>query len=139
MAAMYNIEIPYEAPRSQEAKLEMAEIASLVEVKEFSPDDTKAQAIQSQVDKEDKSQVADVDNGGYADQEPKDDAMIIDTTLGKTTSLTPADFEQRFVETVHRAEVTTLKGDEFEKDEDANCHVDFICAAANARALAYGL
>ena len=42
MAAMYNIEIPYEAPRSQEAKLEMAEIASLVEVKEFSPDDSKA-------------------------------------------------------------------------------------------------
>lgn len=32
-----------------------------------------------------------------------------------------------------------LQVEEFEKDEDANFHIDFIYAAANARALNYSL
>jgi len=29
--------------------------------------------------------------------------------------------------------------EEFEKDDDSNFHIDFICACANIRALNYGL
>ena len=52
MANMYEIKNPYEAPRSEEAKIEMAKIAATVEVKEFKPNEAKAKEIESAVDKE---------------------------------------------------------------------------------------
>ena len=52
---MYCIENPYDAPRSEEAKLKMAKHASTLEVKAFKPNEAKAKEIASQVDKEQKN------------------------------------------------------------------------------------
>lgn len=51
-AKVYRIEIPFDAPRSSDAKLEMARLASTVEVKPFVSNDQKANAIESQVEKQ---------------------------------------------------------------------------------------
>jgi hypothetical protein len=39
---MYGVKIPFEKPRSKEAKIEIAFNASLIEVPAFSPNDMKA-------------------------------------------------------------------------------------------------
>ena len=52
LANMYGVEIPYDQPRSEDAKQRIAEIARLVEPPIFVPNAEKARAIQSQVDKE---------------------------------------------------------------------------------------
>ena len=44
-AQMYGIKIPFESPRSEAAKIEIAKIASQVKVRDFIPDDTKAAEI----------------------------------------------------------------------------------------------
>ena len=44
---MYGIKIPFESPRSEAAKKEMATLASEVKVKNFVPDDSKAEEIKT--------------------------------------------------------------------------------------------
>ena len=53
---MYGVQIPYEAPRSIEAKKEMAKSALEVTVKEFIPNEEKSKEIESQVDKQNKGE-----------------------------------------------------------------------------------
>ena len=56
LANMYGVQIPYEAPRSIEAKKEMAKSALEVTVKEFIPNEEKSKEIESQVDKQNKGE-----------------------------------------------------------------------------------
>jgi ubiquitin-activating enzyme E1 len=51
-ASIYKVEIPFENPRSEASKSEMAHSASKFEVKEFTPDEGKAKAISNEVKKE---------------------------------------------------------------------------------------
>ena len=52
LANMYGVDIPYEEPRTAEAKQAIAEIAALFKPPAFKPNAQKAREIQSQVDKE---------------------------------------------------------------------------------------
>lgn len=137
-ATMYGVKIPYEAPRSDEAKTAMAELASTVPVKDFLPDDAKARAIESTVDKESKEQTKVFDEEDLPDND-EEEIKVIDTALTKKKSLSPAQLENQFQDTVLQDRMPELQGEEFEKDNDQNFHVDFIDAAANVRALNYGL
>ena len=95
-AQMYGIKNPYDAPRGEEAKADMAEKASQVKVKAFAPDEAKARAIQSQVDKDVKEQKVDEDDIDAPEPVPEEQSpelTMIDTTLKKKVSLSPAALE----------------------------------------------
>jgi hypothetical protein len=51
LATTYGVKIPYDKPRSKEAKQDMANKAAKVDVPAFVPNDVKASQIESQVDK----------------------------------------------------------------------------------------
>ena len=59
--------------------------------------------------------------------------------LKKKSSISPVMLENIFSDKVHKQTVPLFKVEEFEKDNDENYHVDMIHAAANSRALNYGL
>ena len=108
-ANVYGIKIPYDAPRSEEAKLEMAKLASTVEVKEFKPNDAKAREIESQVDKEQKNESEDEEEPLPEEmEEQKEEIKMIDTTVIKKTSISPAHLENYFSETVHNDDIPFL-------------------------------
>ena len=121
---MYGVKIPYEAPRSDEAKTAMAELASKVHVKDFVPDEAKARAIESTVDKENKEETKILDDEELPDNEEAEVKMI-DTTLSKKKSLSPQQLENHFQDTVLQDRISQLQVEEFEKDNDQNFHIDF--------------
>lgn len=53
---MFKVEIPSKAPRSEEFKKEVGEIAAKIKVPEFVPNDEKAKEIQASVQKESKEE-----------------------------------------------------------------------------------
>ena len=59
MANMYGIKNPHTDPRSDEAKILMAKFAQKVEVKQFQPDDSKAEDMRKQLETEDKEEAKD--------------------------------------------------------------------------------
>lgn len=136
LANMYGVDIPYEEPRTAEAKQAIAEIAALFRPPAFKPNAQKAREIQSQVDKEQSKK--EVGNSGDDEEESKATIMI-DTTSVKQTSRTADQLEAEFVQSVKSETISQLKVEEFEKDDDRNFHVDFIYSCANVRAMNYRL
>lgn len=122
-ATMFKVPIPFDKPRSREAKQKIAAIASAVEVAEFKVDESQAKELEQMVEKEKGNEEEKEKEQGLPAEEP------IET------------YEKQY------AEMLTLKGsaenllfvNEFEKDDDANYHIDFIFSLANQRALNYKL
>ena len=136
-AQMYGIKIPFEAPRSEAAKKEMARIASEVKVKDFVPDDTKAEEIKKQQETEETEEITKLNNEG--DENEEELPMMEPVLLKKKSSISPDMLEAVFAKTVQDDKVPLFSVEEFEKDNDDNFHIDFIHAAGNARAICYGL
>lgn len=132
LATLFGINIPFEKPRSQEAKYTMAQQASQFEVPEFVPNDQKASQIESQVDKEKQ----------HAKENGEDESEEAPQLM---TQAKPDDVEslkKKFNEIIaplRMDQSLKLKVEEFEKDNDDNYHVDFIHAMANIRAANYKL
>ena len=77
LARMYKIEIPYDQPRSEDAKLAITEIAKLFEPGPFIPNAEKAKLIQSQVEKDQK---------GGKDTEDKNEAAASEPSVEESKS-----------------------------------------------------
>jgi len=101
----------------------MAKIADSFEVKPFVSNDQKANALESQVEKQNKQST----------EQQADEAV--------EPSFDPSQLREQFVKHVgvQALKDFTMKCEEFEKDDDSNFHIDFIYACANIRALNYGL
>lgn len=133
---MYGVKIPYESPRSEQAKKEMAKVAASCKVKAFVPDASKAEEIKKQQETEDTEEVTKLIEEGGEEEEIE----IMEPVLLKKKSSISADMlETVFQKTVKDDKVPRFSVEEFEKDNDDNFHIDFIHAACNSRALCYGL
>ena len=134
-AKMYGIKIPFESPRSEAAKKEMARIASQVRVGDFTPDDTKAEEIKKQQETEETEEITELNDEANESAEELMEPVL----LKKKSSISAEMLESVFAKTVQDAHVPLFSVEEFEKDDDENFHIDLIHAAGNARAMCYGL
>jgi len=130
LANVFKIKIPAENPRSEKFRLEVGEMAKSVKVKEFVPDQSAAKQIQASVEKEDK------DGEEEKEEEAKQDS-VDDTQAMKKEFL-------EILKTIPKKEGESyekafIQAEEFEKDDDANFHIDFIYAMANCRSSCYKL
>jgi len=137
-ASIFFIEIPSKQPRSDEFRMEVAESATFFKPKAFVADDAKAKEIQDQVDKAGKKP--------DTEEEKEQQEEVIDTSKKEaedenTKMLT--DFKKLFatlsLDKSKQIEETFICKEDFEKDNDANYHIDVIHAMANCRASCYKL
>jgi len=140
-AAMFFVEIPSEQPRSEQFRRDCGEIASQFTPPAFVPNEDKAKAIQESVSKEEtkKDAAEEEEKKGEDEEEKKEDLDEIEelkqeflTIYGKLNTEKPIG-NQDWIEK------NLVKSDEFEKDNDANFHIDFMYSMGNCRASCYKL
>ncbi|CAI2384890.1 unnamed protein product [Moneuplotes crassus] len=138
-ATVFNIEIPFKAPRELESIMKMAMQAVEFddEVPAFNIDHSKVEQMRAEVDesKEDQEE---------SKQEEEDIEETIDTGEDYEEILDYAIRPIREAYQSNKDHADALKTiltapQEFEKDDDQNYHVDFIYALANCRATNYSL
>ena len=128
----------------------MAAFCGTFEQKPFVPSEEKAKAIAAEVDKtNDQKEKGDKDQDevkdgkdGKGDEDTADDekdnaqlkAQVKDAMFRLIANKATTQIDSKG--TVSNSE---LKVEEFEKDEDENCHVDLIYSMANIRAANYSL
>ena len=116
-AITFNIPIPKDS-RSEIVKKSFAEKAAKINVADFKPSEEKSKAILTQV--EEKSKTVGV-------EEVKEETVV---------SSNLDDYKQYLSEIgqiMKDFDKKNLKAEEFEKDNDANYHIDFIYSLANCR------
>lgn len=136
-ATIFKIKIPSDKPRTDEFRKQLAEQAAKVEVPAFKADEAAAKEIQANVDKGDeKEEKKDEEKKEAEEAEPE---VSVDEV---------AELKKKFVEIYEQVgkkekdkkyEDTVIAGEEFEKDEDSNFHIDFMAAMGNCRAQNYKL
>lgn len=140
-ATMFFVEIPSEQPRSEQFRRDCGEIASQFTPPAFVPNEDKAKAIQESVSKEEtkKDAAEEEEKKGEDEEEKKEDLDEIEelkqeflTIYGKLNTEKPIG-NQDWIEK------NLVKSDEFEKDNDANFHIDFMYSMGNCRASCYKL
>jgi len=119
-AKIFGITIP-ENPRSDEFKNACADKAALIKLSEYIPNESKASTISKQVEK--------VGEDSKETEEPQLDGEALLKEL------------QQIVGSLkeYKKGAIIAKPEQFEKDFDANFHIDFIYAMANCRAQNYSL
>ena len=133
-AKVFCIKIPSENPRTEEFRKQVGAVAIQFKVREFVVDDNAAKEIQSSVDKtaaELKKKESE-NKEDIAEEETKQDDVSQDDIVSLKE-----EFLNIYKEV--KKENQALKAEEFEKDEDSNFHIDFMCAMGNCRAEGYGL
>jgi hypothetical protein len=115
------------------AKAAAAALAGQCAVDEFVVDAKAAKEIAASVEKE----TATVAEGTEPEPEPEQLELEQDPELESDESA--EELKARFMKAAVEAAGAAVSPQEFEKDEDANGHVDFLHAAANLRARSYGL
>jgi len=113
-AVIFGIKLP-DNPRCEGTKQQIALIASKTTVQDYKPSAEKSKAISSQVEKKEE------------EQEEELKLNEIEKTIASVKLLCEG------------LESKSLVPQEFEKDNDSNCHIDFIYALANARSENYKL
>jgi len=131
-ATLFGIPIPYEKPRSAEAKAAIAKLASEIEVPDFVPSDAKATEIASQVEKEKAGKEA-------AEPEEEQSSLVMETGNPDEIDTLKKSFADIIVPLRADKDLKPMSVEEFEKDNDENYHVDFVHAMANVRAQNYKL
>ena len=141
-ATLFNIEIPFKAPREKDSINKMAQIANEFneEMEEFRPDKSTADAIKAEVDEEESKKSTEEKK----EKEEKEEEDVIDTgddiedvieyvivpLRNAAKSISNDDEKMKRI-------ITTPQ--EFEKDNDSNFHIDFIYTLANCRSANYSL
>ena len=105
----------------------MAKQAATYKVKDFVPNDQKAQEIEQQVSKQNKKEEEDT-------KEPEESSLIAVEDQKKNKEI-----REKAEAIISSKDKKELKVEEFEKDEDENFHIDFIYSMANIRAKNYAL
>jgi len=140
-ATVFKVKIPSDKPRTDAFRKEVGQMALKVTVPDFILDDSAAKEIQASVDK-DKEEAAKKDDTGQEEEkeEAKQEEQIGVDEVEK--------LKKQFAELCKGIEKpkagqsyedTVVKAEEFEKDDDSNCHIDFMHAMSNCRAASYEL
>jgi len=126
-AHIWGIKEP-ENSRAETIKLKMADEANMVKIAEFKPSEKKAKAISEEVTKE----VGKEEEKKETEESKFDpnDANVLVAQWKELVSKLPAKKNK---------DETLVISEEFEKDNDANHHIDFLHAMANLRARNYKL
>jgi ubiquitin-activating enzyme E1 len=140
-ATIFNIEIPFKVPRDQDSIKKMANIANEFsdEVPEFKLDKSKIEAIKAEVDDNEEEKK----NDDTKDTKEEDEEETIDTgdDIEEILEYAIKPLRNAIKASTKEEEIKTIvcTPQEFEKDNDANFHIDFIYALANCRAENYTL
>jgi len=130
-ATIFFIEIPSKQPRSETFRKQCSDAADHFKVPAFVPNDAKAKEIQDQVNKAGKKD-------DEEEKEEQKEQQVEDDTEAKLS-----DFKQLFkslkLDTSKPLDEFFIRKEDFEKDNDANYHIDIIHAMANCRAVNYKL
>lgn len=132
--------IPSDAPRSDDFRKTVGEMASGFKPDPFVPDDAKTKEIQASVQKE-----------AAEDEEEKKEGE--DKEEGEADVNEVEKLKAEFLAIYHQLndgakqpiggsewiQKNLIKSEEFEKDNDANFHIDFMYSMGNCRASCYGL
>mmetsp|Transcript_19576 Transcript_19576/g.30115 ORF Transcript_19576/g.30115 Transcript_19576/m.30115 type:complete len:263 (+) Transcript_19576:16463-17251(+) len=124
-ATVFKITIPSDKPRSDEFRSLIAKQAADVKVAEFVPDESAAKEIQDSVDKNDK------------ENEEEEEAKQEETPAVDDVEA----LKKKFIALWEKIKdpASAVQAEEFEKDNDANFHIDFMHAMGNCRAHCYNL
>lgn len=133
-ANIFKVEIPDKNPRSDAFKKLVGSQASQIKVPEFVPDDSKAKEIEQSVNKEatkDKEEEKKEEESKVEEQPDLDDVEAL-----KIEFLMSYDVVSKLKK---KSWEEIVKPEDFEKDNDANFHIDFMYSAGNIRATCYKL
>lgn len=127
-AVVHKVPIPYKDSRSKESKIDMAVKAAKYKVKEFVPDESEAKEIKSMVEKEEKKEDVDEEEEKVEQEDVDVNALMLELK----------EYRKEILQNLKESN-TYMQVEEFEKDNDANYHIDFIYAISNLRAVNYDL
>lgn len=138
IANQFKIKIPYENPRKDTSKIDIAEISSTMVLPEFKINTLKAKEIEKQVEKDNKEKLD--DNKIELEEVVNDDNQILQKLVSEYNDLTKKHQIDKYNELSQKEKnLLELNAEEFEKDNDANYHIDVIYALANLRCRNYKL
>lgn len=106
----------------------MAVQAAKYKVKEFVPDESEAKEIKSMVEKEEKKEDVDEEEEKVEQEDVDVNALMLELK----------DHLKEILQNLKEGD-THMQVEEFEKDNDANYHIDFIYAISNLRSVNYDL
>lgn len=127
MANMFGIKIPFEHPRDKVAKKEMCMKVKDTKVEPFTPNELKAKQIENEVENE--------------ESENKEKEKSLENEIG-TKAKSEDNLDQLITELkdlLLKNKGLKLTSTEFEKDNDANFHIDIIYAMSGLRCKNYKL
>lgn len=127
-AVIHKVAIPYKDSRNKESKRDMAVQAAKYKVKEFVPDESEAKEIKSMVEKEEKKEDVDEEEEKVEQEDVDVNALMLELK----------DHLKEILQNLKQGD-THMQVEEFEKDNDANYHIDFIYAISNLRSVNYDL
>ena len=139
-ATVFNIEIPFKVPRDPDSVAKIAQIAIEFneEIPEFKPDKSKAEEIKAEVSEEESKAEKE------ETKEDEEEEEIIDTgddfeEIREFVIMPLRKAFREWKDEPEKLKAILTNPQEFEKDNDANFHIDFIYALANCRAANYTL
>ena len=155
-AKIFRITIPHEFPRKESTKEELSAKSNEFEVAEFKPNELKAKEIEKEVEKEKNKKVEEEKKDKIEDDDNKKMEEDKKQMIEEEENIKPAiDMETILKEygTVSESlglidyknlpqkekKAKELISEEFEKDNDANFHIDLIYAMTNLRCRNYKL
>lgn len=140
LATQYKIKIPYDNPRKESSKIDMAEKANKVLVKEFKINTLKAKELEKQVEKEKKQENEENKNEKELDENETQDDKTSEFMINELKNLFEKNKLNKYNEMSEKEKLNCeLISEEFEKDNDANFHIDIIYAMTNLRCRNYRL
>lgn len=134
--------IPSDAPRSDDFRKTVGEMASGFKPDPFVADDAKAKEIQASVEKEaTKNEEEKKEVEAEEAKEEEQDVGEIEKLKSEFLALYHQlnDGAKQPIGDAEWIEKNLIKSEEFEKDNDANFHIDFMYSMGNCRASCYGL
>jgi len=136
-ATIYHIEIPNKTPRTEDFRKEVGEMATSFKIPDFVPNDAKALEIQQSVNKADKGTEEEKKEGDEEEKKEEDEVDPNDVKKLKDEFLDL--FKSLKIDPKKPFDEYLIHAEEFEKDNDANFHIDFMYSMGNCRASNYGL
>jgi len=143
-ATVFFVDIPSEAPRSDEFRKTVGEMASGFKPDPFVPDDAKAKEIQASVEKEstkNEEEKKEEEAEEAKEDMPEADVDEVDKLKAEFLAIYNQmnDGAKKPIGNQEWIEKNLIRGEEFEKDNDANFHIDFMYSMGNCRASCYKL
>lgn len=141
-ATVFFVEIPTKLPRTDAFRLECGVKANAIKVAEFVANDDKAASIQAEVDKNSKSKEKPAEEEQIDtknEPEEKENEGQEEDKVDQWKTFFEKTFKEMALTKEKPIEEYICKAEVFEKDNDANYHIDLIYSMANCRSACYAL